>query len=85
MKLARITSPVLALAMIASASVLSVGAAAPAEAATTSYSFDQLVASIPAAPPQYVGYRGPTQFIPTATALKKDAKGCNLRQRMIIS
>ncbi len=71
--------------MIASASVLSVGAAAPAEAATTSYSFDQLVASIPAAPPLYVGYRGPTQFIPTATALKKDAKGCNLRQRMIIS
>ena len=85
MKLVRITSPVLALAMIASASVLSVGAAAPAEAATTSYSFDQLVASIPAAPPLYVGYRGPTQFIPTATALKKDAKGCNLRQRMIIS
>lgn len=85
MKLARITSPVLALAMIASASVLSVGATAPAEAATTSYSYDQLVASIPATPTLYVGYRRPTQFTPAATALKKDAKVCNLRQRMIIS
>ena len=81
----RAASSVVALAMLASASLFSVGLAAPAKAATTSYTFDQLVASVPVTPPLYVGYRGPTQFIPAATALKKDAKGCNLRQRMIIS
>ncbi len=69
----RAASSVVALAMLASASLFSVGLAAPAEAATTSYTFDQLVASVPVTPPLYVGYRGPTQFIPAATALKKDA------------
>jgi hypothetical protein len=34
--------------------------------------------------PIYVGYKGPTSFIPTAVANKKDKFGCNLRQRMII-
>ena len=85
MKFARIAAPAVALAVVASTATLGLAPAAPAWAATSSYTFDQLVASIPAAPPLYVGYRGPTQFIPTATALKKDAKGCNLRQRMIIS
>ncbi len=64
---------------------MSLGLATPAQAATASYTFGQLVDTVPVTPPLYVGYRGPTQFIPAATALKKDAKGCNLRQRMIIS
>ncbi|MFZ4487109.1 MAG: hypothetical protein ACOYO9_11025, partial [Candidatus Nanopelagicales bacterium] len=82
----RAGTSVLALAMLASAALSGIGLAAPALAATTkSYTFEQLVDTVPVTPPLYVGYRGPTQFIPAATALKKDAKGCNLRQRMIIS
>jgi hypothetical protein len=34
--------------------------------------------------PIYVGYKGPTSFIPAAVASKKDKFGCVLRQRMII-
>ena len=79
-------SSVVALAMLASAALSGIGLATPAQAATTkSYTFEQLVDTVPVTPPLYVGYRGPTQFIPAATALKRDAKGCNLRQRMIIS
>lgn len=78
--------PALSLALLASGFPLSIGLANPAQAATTkSYTFAQLVNTVPVTPPLYVGYRGPTQFIPAATALKKDAKGCNLGQRMIIS
>ena len=82
----RAATSALSLLLLASALPLSIGLAAPAQAATTtSYTFAQLVDAVPVAPPLYVGYRGPTQFIPAATALKKDSKGCNLRQRMIIS
>jgi hypothetical protein len=82
----RVASLILSLTMLASASLFSIGVATPARAATTkSYTFKQLVDTVPVTPPLYVGYRGPTQFIPDTTRLKKDAKGCNLRQRMIIS
>ena len=43
---------------------MSIGLATPAQAATTSYTFEQLVDTVPVTPPLYVGYRGPTQFIP---------------------
>ena len=61
----------------------------PAGAAPTSesgtYTFSQLVASVPMVEPLYVGYTGVEQFIPPAVALRKDSRGCDLRQRMIIS
>lgn len=50
---------------------MSIGFATPAQAAATSYTFEQLVDTVPVTPPLYVGYRGPTQFIPAATALKR--------------
>ncbi len=60
---------------------------APAAAApppTTTLTSKQLVSQLPSVDPIYVGYKGPTSFIPAAVANKKDSKGCNLRQRMII-
>ncbi len=60
---------------------------APAAAApppTTTLTSKQLVSQLPSVDPIYVGYQGPTSFIPAAVANKKDSKGCNLRQRMII-
>ncbi len=60
---------------------------APAAAApppTITLTSKQLVSQLPSVDPIYVGYKGPTSFIPAAVANKKDSKGCNLRQRMII-
>ncbi len=51
---------------------------------TTTLTSKQLVSQLPSVDPIYVGYKGPTSFIPAAVANKKDSKGCNLRQRMII-
>ena len=61
---------------------------APAQAApasTVTLTAQQLVAQLPVVEPLYAGYRTDEQFIPKAIANKKDARGCNLRQRMIIS
>ncbi len=63
--------------------VVSVPAAA-APPPTTTLTSKQLVSQLPSVDPIYVGYKGPTSFIPAAVANKKDSKGCNLRQRMII-
>lgn len=83
--------------MLASASLLlgSVGAFPPAQAATdqraplslasTQYAFAQLANAAPAVRPLYVGYPGQAAFIPPAVALKRDARGCNLKQRILIA
>ncbi len=74
-----------ALAIISS--LIPVVVSAPAAAApppTTTLTSKQLVSQLPSVDPIYVGYKGPTSFIPAAVANKKDSKGCNLRQRMII-
>ncbi len=63
--------------------VVSVPAAA-APAPTITLTSKQLVSQLPSVDPIYVGYKGPTSFIPAVVANKKDSKGCNLRQRMII-
>ncbi len=68
-------------------SLIPVVVSAPAVAApppTTTLTSKQLVSQLPSVDPIYVGYKGPTSFIPAAVANKKDSKGCNLRQRMII-
>lgn len=59
--------------------------AATKSGSKTTYTLTQLVEALPKVEPLYVGYQGVEQFIPKAAALKKDARGCNLRQRMIIS
>jgi len=56
--------------------------AAPIPSVTTTSK--ALVDDLPTVEPIFVGYKGPTSFIPAAVANKKDSKGCNLRQRMII-
>lgn len=56
-------------------------AANPSTLTTTSKA---LVNNLPFVDPIFVGYKGPTSFIPAAVANKKDKFGCNLRQRMII-
>ncbi len=74
-------------AMAIISSLIPVVVSAPAAAArppTTTLTSKQLVGQLPSVDPIYVGYKGPTSFIPAAVANKKDSKGCNLRQRMII-
>lgn len=61
---------------------ISPATAAPAPSITTTSK--ALVNSLPSVNPIFAGYKGPTSFIPAAIANKKDRKGCNLRQRMII-
>lgn len=61
---------------------VSPAAAAPIPSVTTTSK--ALVDDLPTVEPIFVGYKGPTSFIPAAVANKKDRNGCNLRQRMII-
>lgn len=75
------------------ASVL-VGAAAPstaaersrpaAQSATISGTVADFIQRIPAVEPIKAGYKGTSSFIPPSVAKGKDARGCNLRQRMLI-
>ncbi len=79
-----------AVGLIAAAMALGMVAAAgaPAHAApgdTRTGTIAELIAEVPVAPPLYVGYRGVEQFIPKAVAMKKDSRGCNLRQQTIIA
>lgn len=63
-------------------------AGAPAHAGpgdTRTGTLGELIAQVPVAPPLYAGYRSAEQFIPKAVALKKDSRGCNLRQQTIIA
>ncbi len=83
MRIRSIVAPLAALSLL----LTGVAAANPAQAAGTStvtLTAQQMVAQLPVVPPLYAGYRGVEQFIPKAIANKKDARGCNLRQRMII-
>jgi len=75
------------MAVIGSLVSVGVTSTVPAEAAparTITIGSKQLVANLPAVEPMYVGYKGTQSFIPKAVAAKKDKRGCNLRQRMII-
>jgi hypothetical protein len=68
-------------------SLLPAGGVSPAIAApipSVTTTSKALVDDLPTVEPIFVGYKGPTSFIPAAVANKKDSKGCNLRQRMII-
>jgi hypothetical protein len=55
-----------------------------APAPTVTLDSKQLVNDLPFVDPMFVGYKGTQSFIPAAVANKKDKRGCNLRQRMII-
>ncbi len=83
----RRAAAVIAVSALSIAGLPAAGAAVPAAptAGSKTYTFPQLVESVPAVDPLYVGYKGTEQFIPRAVAMKKDARGCVLRQRMIIS
>lgn len=73
-------------AAMALGTVTAIGA--PAQAApgdTRTGTIAELIAQVPVAPPLYAGYRSAEQFIPKAVALKKDSRGCNLRQQTIIA
>ena len=76
-------------AVTALASTLVIGTVAPpataAPGAAVTYTPAQLLEAIPVAPPLTVGYRGVEQFIPRAVANRRDSRGCNLRERMIIA
>ena len=77
-----IAVPFVALSLVFSGMSTTPAQAAPAS--TVTLTAQQMAAQLPAVEPLFVGYRGVEQFIPKAVANKKDARGCNLRQRMII-
>ena len=79
--LARLLAPVLILSLLPMINGSVANAANPPSITIGS---KQLVNELPFVDPIYVGYKGPTSFIPTAVANKKDKFGCILRQRMII-
>lgn len=79
--LARVLTPVLILSLTPMINGSAANAANPSTLTTTSKA---LVNNLPFVDPIFVGYKGPTSFIPAAVANKKDKFGCNLRQRMII-
>jgi len=54
-------------------------------AATLTGTPQEFLAKIPAVEPMMSGYKGTSSFIPPAVANAKDKRGCNLRQRMLIS
>lgn len=56
-----------------------------AEKATLTGTAQDFLAKIPAVEPMMSGYKGTSSFIPPAVANAKDKRGCNLRQRMLIS
>jgi hypothetical protein len=55
MNMRRVATSTLSLVLLASGLPLSIGLATPAQAATTSYTFEQLVDTVPVTPPLYVG------------------------------
>jgi len=79
--LARILTPVLVLSLMP---MINGSAANAANPPSVTIGSKQLVNELPFVDPIYVGYKGPTSFIPAAVAKKKDKFGCILRQRMII-
>lgn len=79
--LARILTPVLVLSLLP---MINGSAANAANPPSVTIGSKQLVNELPFVDPIYVGYKGPTSFIPAAVAKKKDKFGCILRQRMII-
>ena len=79
--LARVLTPVLVLSLLP---MINGSAANAANPPSVTIGSKQLVNELPFVDPIYVGYKGPTSFIPAAVAKKKDKFGCILRQRMII-
>jgi hypothetical protein len=79
--LAKIIAPVLVLSLFP---VVNGSVANAANAPSITIGSKKLVNDLPFVDPIYVGYKGPTSFIPAAVANKKDKFGCVLRQRMII-
>lgn len=53
--------------------------------ATLSGTTDQFIQRIPAVEPIGAGYKGTSSFIPASVATAKDKRGCNLRQKWLIS
>jgi len=78
---AKVLAPVLVLSLLPMVNGSVANAANPPSVTIGS---KQLVNDLPFVDPIYVGYKGPTSFIPAAVANKKDKFGCVLRQRMII-
>ena len=78
---AKVLTPVLVLSLLPMVNGSVANAANPSTLTTTSKA---LINDLPFVDPIFVGYKGPTSFIPTAVANKKDKFGCILRQRMII-
>lgn len=78
---AKVLAPVLVLSLLPMVNGTVANAANPPSVTIGS---KKLVNDLPFVDPIYVGYKGPTSFIPTAVANKKDKFGCVLRQRMII-
>jgi hypothetical protein len=79
--LARVLTPILILSLLP---MINGSAANAANPPSVTIGSKQLVNELPFVDPIYVGYKGPTSFIPAAVAKKKDKFGCILRQRMII-
>jgi len=79
--LSRVLTPVLILSLTP---MINGSAASAAKAPSITIGSKQLVNGLPFVDPIFVGYKGPTSFIPAAVAKKKDKFGCILRQRMII-
>ncbi len=78
---AKVLAPVLVLSLLP---MVNGSVANAANAPSVTIGSKQLVSELPFVDPIYVGYKGPTSFIPAAVANKKDKFGCVLRQRMII-
>jgi hypothetical protein len=78
---AKVLAPVLVLSLFPMVNGSVANAANPPSVTIGS---KKLVNDLPFVDPIYVGYKGPTSFIPAAVAKKKDKFGCVLRQRMII-
>ncbi len=79
--LAKVLAPALVLSLFP---VINGSVANAANPPSITIGSKKLVSDLPFVDPIYVGYKGPTSFIPTAVANKKDKFGCVLRQRMII-
>ncbi len=78
---AKVLAPVLVLSLFP---MVNGSVANAANAPSITIGSKKLVNDLPFVDPIYVGYKGPTSFIPAAVANKKDKFGCVLRQRMII-
>ena len=78
---AKVLAPVLVLSLLP---LINGSVANAANPPSVTIGSKQLVNELPFVDPIYVGYKGPTSFIPAAVANKKDKFGCVLRQRMII-